>query len=60
MPPWAKRVLLSSSRALVTSGDGVLAAEFERSDQPGDAAADDDDVLHAERSRGSCHLATLA
>ena len=29
-------------------GDGVLAAEFERSDEPGDAAANHDDVLHAE------------
>ncbi len=29
-------------------GDGVLAAEFERSDESGDAAANHDDVLHAE------------
>ena len=27
--------------------DRVLAAELERSDEPGDAAANDDDVLHA-------------
>ena len=29
-------------------GDGVLAAEFERSDESGDAAANHDDVLHAD------------